>query len=84
MEPQLSEEEMDILTAIMEGGDEKSYDKNGVGLNFLSSATGIDENKLKGALKTLIKDGYVEHRFFSDNTDDYILREKGVEAVNNM
>ncbi|MBI3413485.1 MAG: hypothetical protein HY051_05405 [Candidatus Aenigmarchaeota archaeon] len=82
MSAQLSEEEMDILTAIMEGGDQTTYDKIGAGLKFLSGATDIEENKLKIVLKKLVKDRYVEHRFFSDGTDDYILREKGMETVN--
>lgn len=84
MASQLTEEEMDVLTAIMEGGDQTTYDKIGVSLKFLANATSVEENKLKTVLKNLIKEGYVEHRFFSDNTDDYILREKGVEAVNNL
>jgi len=84
MMSQLSEEEMDILTALMEGGDQTTYDKTGASLKFLSGTTGMEENKLKIVLKKLVKEGYVEHRFFSDNTDDYTLREKGAEAVNNM
>lgn len=84
MASQLTEEEMDILTAIMEGGDETSYDKNGASLKFLSERTDMDENKLKVAMKKLVKDGYVEHRFFSDGMDDYVLRDKGVDAINKI
>lgn len=84
MASELTPEEMDILTAIMGGGDQASYDKNGVSLKFLSGTTGTDENKLKIIMKKLVKEGYVEHRFFSDNTDDYTLRDKGVDAVNNL
>lgn len=82
MASELTPEEMDILTAIMEGGDQASYDKNGVSLKFLSGVVGTDENRLKAVMKKLVKEGYVEHRFFSDNTDDYTLRDKGAEAVN--
>ncbi len=77
----LSEEDMDILTTMMDCGDEASYDKNGVSLKFLANATDTDENRLKTVLKKLIKEGYVEHRFFSDNTDDYTIRDKGKEAL---
>lgn len=84
MDSQPSSDEMDILTSIMGGGDEKSYDKIGVSLKFLSVTTEIDENKLKPILKKLVKEGYIEHRFFSDDTDDYVLRDKGTDAVNNL
>ena len=84
MVAELTPEEMDILTSIMDGGDKAAADKTGVSLKFLSNATQIEENKLKPILKKLISDGYVEHRFFSDNTDDYVLREKGAETVNNL
>ncbi len=80
----LTPEEMDVLTSIMEGGDKTAADKIGVGFNFLSEATQIEKNKLKLILKKLVFEGYVEHRFFSDNTDDYVLREKGAETVNNL
>ena len=80
----LSEEEKDILTAIMEGGDDTSADKKGVSIKFLSKNTEMDENKLNPILKNLIKDGYVEHRFFSDNRNDYVIREKGVERLKNL
>ncbi len=84
MVSELTEEEIDILTSIMEGGDKTAADKVGVSLKFLSNATQIEENKLKPILKKLVFEGYVEHRFFSDNTDDYVLRDKGTETVNNM
>ncbi len=80
----LNEEELDVLTTIMEGGDAESADKKGSGIKFLSKATGVEESKLKPILKKLISEGYVEHRFFSDDTDDYVLREKGVETLNNL
>ncbi len=80
----LNEEELDVLTTIMEGGDAKSVDKKGISLGFLSKAAGVEESKLKAVLKKLISEGYVEHRFFSDDTDDYILREKGAEALANL
>ncbi len=80
----LSEEELDALSAIMEGGDASSADKVGVTIKFLANATGINENRLKPMLNSLVKDGYVEHRFFSDDTDDYVLREKGTEVLSSL
>jgi len=84
MPADLSEEEKDILTAIMEGGDTSSIDKKSVSLNFLSQNTEMEESKLKPILKNLKKDGYIEHRFFSDNTDDYKIRDKGIEVLKNL
>ncbi len=84
MASEISEEDMDVLSAIMEGGDEASYDKNGVSLKFLSTATDTDQNRLKIVLKKLVKEGYVEHRFFSDNTDDYTMRDKGKETLDKV